>query len=261
METISYTETAPYRWMFMWKGGKDRAQTMPDDHLAWMFKDVREEYESLPKSAVTFKLKTLTDKSGEHTGNLGGMLTYLGAWEMPARFTNSWVGKWVNHRGRWAPKFSDASVQCECGATKYYTEDRMYGKGFDQRHDPSCTKVEEHETIAQMWRNRKRILETAALNRLPRRYAADRIGMTPESITKHCRLMNVDYDDLHAHACRKWRATMVMLRKQFDFTHRDLSDVFGVSRHTLREHINANLQIYRDSPDPADPRQEVVASD
>lgn len=245
------TDVEPYRWMFerTYYDWKDPEIT---GHHAWLFKDLREAYEDLRETANTFQKATLVghDRVNGLSHAICGMLQYLGSWKQPDRYTSSahTAQNWVNHRGRWATKYSDAAVDCPCGALKYYTENRKSGEDFDQPHTDDCTPIHRHRTNMLIWQQRRRIIHQSALNHLRQTRVAERMGLTKRSVSSQCRLMDIDYEALRAHGFRKWRATMITLREEFDMYNRDLSDIFGYARSTIRDHLNENLDIYENNP-------------
>lgn len=236
----------PYRWMFKWGNGEigvDDGKII--GHRGWTFKDIREAYERIPVTGASFKPLTLIEDD-VHYSVSQPMLAYLGSWDMPDRFADMHDSHWVNHEAKWAVKYSDGAVVCpNCGAVKYFTENSMRGKDFDQEHDDDCTKIHEHRVKMLTWQKRDRMLRQSALFHLPKRRVAERIGLTDESVGTHCKILNIDYEGLQWHGYRKWRATMVTLQEEFGLARRELADIYGKNRSTLREHINGNLRPYK----------------
>lgn len=238
------TDVIPYPWMFEWTSDGEVA-----GHRAWQFKDVREAYDDLPETSTTFKVTTLEEdiSSGDHE-IVGSMVAYLGAWQSPKRFTQARRHKWVNHRSKWALKYSDAAVPCTCGSVKYYTEPFMTGRDFDQQHADSCTKIDKSRVEYLIWVNRARVIRQAALNHHSKRMISERIGVKdPETVGYQCRnLLDIEYDTLRQRGYWKWRATMLELIESHGFSKSDLSSIFGKSRSTLIYHINGDLKVYND---------------
>lgn len=254
-------EPQPYSWMFKWR--HQETYRIAEGHNAWLFKEVRENYEEQRETSATFKVRMISPDSDHGAqgdrATVTGMLAYLGSWRCPDRFTANHTNNWINHRAKWAPKFSDGAVVCPCGAIKYHTEGHTQGEGHDQNHTDDCTKINEHRTKMLMWQQRERILRQSALNGHLKKQAARRMDLTRSSIAGHCKKLNLDYDALKYHGLRKWRATMVKLQEDFGFSQGDLADVFGKSRSTLREHINGNLDAYQD--DATSIEHGVIADD
>ena len=129
---------------------------------------------------------------------------------------------------------------------KYYAENRMKGEGFDEEHEDDCTPIHAHRVKMLMWQKRARIIRQTALFHKPRARAAERFGVSVSSLSNQCESLGIDYEGLRWHGFRKWRATMLVLQEEFGLSRRDLSNVYGKNRSTLREHINGNLRPYQD---------------
>lgn len=258
--TDTQTDVEPYAWMFDWDHDHDSKRTGIASHNAWLFKDVREAYEDLRETANAFRLSTLLpDDIDYNPHNVGSMLHYLGSWQMPDRFTQSRAVKWVNHEGRWAEKYSDAAVVCQCGATKHRIENVTCGTGFDEEHADDCTPVQSYRTKMVMWQRRDRILRQSALNHLYRREVGARLGVGRDTVAQQCQMLGIDYDGLQTHGYRKWRATMLLLEERFNISQADLARVFGLPPTTLREHLYGNLQPYQDQT--TSPEHGVISND
>lgn len=254
--TQNAPDAEPYPWLFRYDYNP-RGTDELIGHRAWLFKEIRENYEDLPITSPTFRLNAVADGDEWAPKTVESMVTYLGGWQCPDRFTQSIVNKWINHSAKWAPKYADGAVVCKCEAVKYYAVSRMEGENFDRPHTDDCTKLTKSQAEMRLWQNRDRILRQTALNHLPRERAATRFDVDGHSAMKYCTELDIDYEALQFQGFRRWRASMLVLEEEFGLHKGDLASVFGKNKSTIRAHMNGHRDPYQ--PDAAQP--EVIPSD
>lgn len=234
----------PYGWMF----AKDRGV-----HLLDTFKTIRTGLEGLRETNTTFKIKFLfdnSDKPSKGSSQMQEMLRYLGAWELSGEYYNSTVqrGKsWVNPNAKWAVKYSDVVEICPSCSALRLLPDKQSGSyhsevaAVNEWCESDCPPDVRTRNVANIWENRRDVLEQAAEYCQSKELVSRRMGVAPNRAIQMAREMTGEtWTDLSMRGYRRRRETWRVLRDEYGVYIKDIADAFGVSHSVVSEHTNGS---------------------
>lgn len=200
-----------------------------------MLSSVRSIAESIPDTAMTTTTEDVKHSKGRYDA-AREMMNYFGMWKVPERFTNNTRTKYVNPRHKDAMIYSDVMARCECGTLVTKDNKRTVEvKGADIHQD--CKVEWEKAAIAELWANRRNVIEKSAHYEVPSREMTARLCVSNRKIVWDItQRLGVDWDDMRRTGVRRRWATWRYLHEE-GFSLREIGDAFGFAPNSVSEGV------------------------
>lgn len=198
--------------------------------------------DSLDENVATFKRKEIAeDEDFEAQAIPHEQLLLAGSWPTNPLFTSGSSTRWVNPTYKFATRYSDCSVKCECGAI--VTRGRR--KGYDMVNVPvenpdehkDCRVEWQYVAWAQLHANRRKAIIDSLRHGYSVRWAAGRLGVGAEDTASHiARSLDIDirkHKDFFMQAKANTAAELLI-----EYPPSTIAKAYGVQRRNISKVID-----------------------
>lgn len=234
--------------------GYDFLFTNDGRELTDTFQTIRESIEAMPPTKITFSTSDVVPAPTNAPISVDDMIRYFGAWKVPERFPGyeNRGKKWINPDAKWAPKYSDVAVVCDCGAVRYTPEMRVDSETpyledkYSEACGENCPSDTMYETKAQIWKNRRQIIETAGTYIHPTKLVAKRLDVKPNNVQKIAHKLGYEnYSSIQVQGYQLRRETWKRLMDEYGYLQREVAEIFGTYRSTVGDHIQGRPSYFQ----------------
>lgn len=196
----------------------------------------REAIADFPETKATFKQKDVFDDTESVPSSFWvPMVTLLGSWRIPgdifttgARGTSIYVNPKYEHRTRYA----DVAVQCECGEviTRFSNPSK---KGLNpisdinNSHADGCRKEWRLQTRANIWKNRREIIEQSLWLGKSAKSSTYRLDTDKGNIVSYTGPLELDVQTRREKSRERMGKTINLLREEHNVS--TIAQVYGFS--------------------------------
>lgn len=208
------------------------------DRLEILIK-LREYMEDLPPTKATFEMSDALD-NGEWQAVLDDRMLYLvGTWRVPDLIKGTSSPLLVNPHSEHAHYYSDAVVECGCGAVvvrENFSENQPQPLQ-EQSHTEDCHKINRHEMRLELLKNRRDIIEEMIGAGLSFRQMAPRLGYkgSKDVVPTVARNCGLDPHELQYEARRRMIRTFMVLAREY--SPETIGKLYDLNRRSVSDAI------------------------
>lgn len=236
---IEYPKVPVHRWLIRMEGGlRPTARKM--------IPALREYIEDLPPTAATFRpIDAVEERDSEYTHVAPEYVELVGGWPLPDIYERSGTKRYVNPNYEHAHRYSDVIVECACGAVMNVSYDND-DTSLDVEHDHAddCKRYHRLEARAQLLREReKTLLRCVAEFGWTTREFSSRMGVERHTCWQH---FGYNIDELRKPYQQRIGNTYALLTNRPDVSPEIMTDIYGLSRQTLRKYARTRTDFHYD---------------
>lgn len=213
----------------------------PVDKYAHAMVTMRDHVKDLPKTAATFAMsgsdgRGVYEKAGcdgLQPERLHELAFMLGAWRLPEGYTHNRM-KFVNPNYAHCHKYADIHIECDCG--------RAFGEvvgghgavaAHPTHHDEDCRPESRAQAKRTLRTARIAWLRKCARNKLSRKRACSRLGVSPKTASRVLQGFPASYTEWLTEGKTIAANTIVLLNRYYGIDAQLVADAYGLSRRTV----------------------------